>query len=97
MDAVGPLQRTEKGNKCVLRYVDSFCKYAEAIPLPDISAVTCARAYATQIITRHGVNNVLVTDNGKSFTATFLMKSVRFWESSIIRPETGHTNEWIGR
>jgi hypothetical protein len=47
MDAIGPLQRSENGNKYVLRFVDSFSKYAEAIPLPDILSVTCAHAYAT--------------------------------------------------
>jgi hypothetical protein len=78
-DAAGPLQKSEQGNKYVLIFVDIFSKYAEAIPLPDISAVTWARAYATQLITRHGVNDVLVTDNGKSFTAVFSMKSVKFW------------------
>ena len=71
MDAVGPLQKSEQGNKYVLTFVDSFSEYAEAIPLPDISAVTCARAYETQIITRHCVNDALVTYNGKSFTAIF--------------------------
>jgi hypothetical protein len=43
MDAVGPLQMSEKGNKYVVTFVDSISKYAEAIPIPDISAGTCAR------------------------------------------------------
>jgi hypothetical protein len=71
MDAVGPLQMSEKGNKYVLTFVDSFSKFAEAIAVPDISALTCARVYAREVITRHGVNDILVTDNGKSFTAFF--------------------------
>jgi transposase InsO family protein len=71
MDTVGPLQISDKGNKYILTFVDSFSKYVEAIALPDICAITCARAYASQVITRHGVNDILVTDNGTSFTAVF--------------------------
>ena len=103
MDAVGSLQKSEQGNKYVLTFADSFSKYAEAILLPDTSALTCARAYATQIFTRHGVNDVLVTDNGKSFTSIFLMKSVKFWVRNIlprrriIRPEMETWKVCIGR
>jgi hypothetical protein len=75
----------------------AFRNMRERYPSRIFRLLRARREYATQIITRHGVNNVLVTNNGRSFTATFLMKCIRFWVSSIIRSETGHTNEYIGR
>jgi hypothetical protein len=62
-DILGPIPLSNRGNRYVLTFVDKLTKYAEAIPLADVSAVTCARAYATQIVARHGVNEVLVTDH----------------------------------
>jgi transposase InsO family protein len=41
-----------------------------AIPLTDVSAVACARAYATQIFARYGINEVLVTDKELNFMST---------------------------
>jgi hypothetical protein len=47
-----------RGNRYVLTFEDKLTKYAEAITLADVSAVTCARAYATQIVARHGVRSL---------------------------------------
>jgi hypothetical protein len=78
VDIVGPLPLSGNKNRYVLTFVDKLTKYAEAIPLLEISAVTCAKAYATQIVTRHGPSEILVTDRGANFTSVFSMKRVRF-------------------
>jgi hypothetical protein len=39
-------------NRHLLTFIDHFTKYAEAIPLTDMSAETCARAYVTHVIAR---------------------------------------------
>jgi transposase InsO family protein len=77
LDAVGPLQSSANGNRYNLTFVDSFSKFADAFPVKEISAVTCARIYAEQVVTRHGINEVLVSDNGKNFTATFFEETCR--------------------
>jgi hypothetical protein len=78
MDVVGPLPLSGNKNRYVITFVDKLTKYAEAIPLPEVSAVTCAKAYATQIVTRQGPSEILVTDRGGNFTSVFSMKRVRF-------------------
>jgi cleavage and polyadenylation specificity factor subunit 1 len=65
MDICGPYPVTSGKNKYLLTFIDHLTKYAEAIPIPDTSAETCARAYATQIIARHGCGSILVTDQGR--------------------------------
>jgi hypothetical protein len=54
MDIVGPLPLSHQKNKYMLTFICHFTKYAEAVPIPDMTAETCARAYATHIVARHG-------------------------------------------
>jgi transposase InsO family protein len=77
LDIVWPLPLSSNCNKYILTLKDRLTKYAEAIPLPDVSAVTCAKAYATQIVARHGVNESLVTDNGRNFTSIFFNETCK--------------------
>jgi hypothetical protein len=83
LDAVGLLQSSANGNRYILTFIDSFSKFAEAFPVKEIFAVTCARVYSEQVVTRLGINEVLVSDNGKSFTAAFFEETCRLLGSSI--------------
>ena len=71
MDICGPCPLTPRKNKYLLTFICNFTKYAEAIPIPDMTAEVCARGYATQIIARHGTGSILVTDHGRSFVGIF--------------------------
>jgi hypothetical protein len=64
MDVRGSYLTTPRGNKYLLKFIDHFSKYVEAYPIPDQTAETCARIYATQIVTRHGTGSTLITDQG---------------------------------
>jgi hypothetical protein len=78
MDICGPYPLTPRKNKYLKTSIDHFTKYAEAIPLTDMSTETCARAYATHVIARHDSRSILVTDQDRSFTSSFSRKPVRF-------------------
>jgi transposase InsO family protein len=43
----------------------------------DQSAQTCARIYATQIVTRHGSGSKLVTDQGAAFMSSFFSETCK--------------------
>ena len=45
---------TPRKNKYSLTFIDHFTRYAEAFTIPDQTAETSARIYATQIARRHG-------------------------------------------
>ena len=80
MDLTGPYPQTERKNKYLLTFIDHFTQYAEAFPVEDQMAKTCARVFATQIITLHGTVSKLITDQGPAFMSTFPAKRVRYWE-----------------
>jgi hypothetical protein len=78
MDICGTYPLTPRKNKYLLTFIDHVTKYAEAIPIADMSAETSARAYATQIVARHGSGSSLVTDKGRYSPQCFSRKHVRF-------------------
>ena len=45
IDIVGPLPRTENGDKYILSILDHFSRYLEMVPLPDQTAETVACAF----------------------------------------------------
>ena len=53
MDICGPYPLTRRENKYLLTFIDHFTKYSEAISIQNMTAETCARAYATHVIARH--------------------------------------------
>ncbi|MCP6726113.1 transposase family protein, partial [Klebsiella pneumoniae] len=64
MDIIGPISRTERGNRYILTVVDHFTKHVEAYALPDQEAITIARVFLNEFIARFGVPYVIHTDQG---------------------------------
>ena len=71
LDVTRPYPRTPRGNKYLLTFVDHLSKFVEAFPIPDQTAETRARVYATQIVTRDGTGSKLITDQGPAFMSSF--------------------------
>ena len=67
MDLIGPLPRTERGNRYILTVVDHFTKHVEAYALPDQEAVTIARVLLNEFISRFEVPYIIYTDQGANF------------------------------
>jgi len=77
LDITGPYVTTARGNKYIPTFTDHITKYVEAFPLPNQTAETCARIYATQIVTRHGTGSQLITDQGRSFMSSFFQDTCK--------------------
>jgi transposase InsO family protein len=102
MDIVGPLPQSHQKNKYMLTFICHFTKYAEAVPIPDMTAETCARAYTTHIVARHGSGSILVTDQGRSFTSVFFKEAcrilgVRQLHSTPLHPQSNGVIERFHR
>ena len=69
MDILTDLPITPRGNKHLLVFTDYFTKWAKVIPIPDLEAITVAKAYIELIILRHGTPSRIITDRGSQFTA----------------------------
>ena len=77
MDITGPYPLTPRRNRYILTFIDHYTKYVEAFPIPDQSAQTCARVYATEILTRHGTGSKLITDQGTAFMSVFFNETCK--------------------
>ena len=74
IDFLGPLPPSS-GNIYILLIGDHFTKWHEAIPLPDQSASTTAKALLDNWITRFGCPESIHSDQGRNFEAK-LFKSL---------------------
>ena len=66
-DIMGPLQETDRFNRYILVVGDTFTKWVEAYPLPNIEAATVAEAIVNNWIATHGTPWELHTDQGSNF------------------------------
>lgn len=68
IDIVGPLPPSQ-GFTYLLTIVDRFTRWPEAVPLPDISSFTCARALVSHWVARFGIPAEISSDRGSQFTS----------------------------
>ena len=68
-DLIGPLVETPSGNRYALTIIDHCSGWAEAFPLRDKTNQSVWDAFTNGFLARHGVPEVLITDNGGEFTA----------------------------
>ena len=68
LDIVGPLPETHKGNKYLIVLVDYVTKWVEASALRSIEAKD-VMAFLQEVFSRHGLPELIVTDNGRQFIA----------------------------
>jgi transposase InsO family protein len=90
MDITGPYLLTPRKNKYLLTFIDHYTRYAEAYPIPDQTAETCARVYATQIITRHGCGSTLITDQGRAFVSAFFKEVCKILKVRKVQTSAYH-------
>ena len=77
MDILGPLPETSRGNKYILVLGDYFTKWTEAYAMQNMEAVTVARIFVNEFVSRFGAPDSLHTDQGKNFDSMLLKEVCR--------------------
>ncbi|XP_016199941.1 uncharacterized protein LOC107640950 [Arachis ipaensis] len=67
VDLLGPFSVGPRQVKYLLVAIDYYTKWVEAEPLASISSANCRKFMWRQVITRFGIPEVVVSDNGTQF------------------------------
>ncbi|XP_064389549.1 uncharacterized protein LOC135337548 [Halichondria panicea] len=89
MDIVGPLPRTQRGNRYILTICDYATRYPEAIPLPSVEATRVARELLL-LFTRVGVPEEVLSDQGTNFMSSLLDEMYQALQITRIRTTPYH-------
>ena len=98
VDTIDKLPTTPRNNKYIIVFTDYLTKWPEAFALPDIKAETIADTLVTQIICRHGVPKMLLSDRGKSFIgdvakAVYDILNIKKLNTTAYHPQTNGLTE----
>ncbi|XP_025670187.1 uncharacterized protein [Arachis hypogaea] len=68
VDLLGPFPPGPGQVKYLIVAIDYFTKWVEAEPLASISAANCQKFMWKQVVTRFGIPEAIISDNGTQFT-----------------------------
>ncbi|XP_072081081.1 uncharacterized protein [Arachis hypogaea] len=68
VDLLGPFPPGPGQVKYLIVAIDYFTKWVEAEPLASISAANCQKFMWKQVVTRFGIPEAVISDNGTQFT-----------------------------
>jgi transposase InsO family protein len=77
IDILGPLPKTDHGNRFLLVLTDRFSKLTRTVPLRTTSAFVVAKAFCDHWVFVYGPPRYVLTDNGPQFTAKFFLAVCR--------------------
>ena len=79
MDIVVPLPTAWQGYTYILTIMDRFSRYLVAVPLRGIRTETVVEAFYENWVTRFGVPEVVVTDQGAQFESEIMSELCKRW------------------
>ena len=94
MDFIGPLPMNEDGKIFLLVIVDAFSRWTELFPMPEATAEATA-ACLLQVLSRFGIPEEILSDNGPQFVSKVLKDLMRLWDVHHIF-STPHHHEGNG-
>ena len=89
MDLVGPLPRTQRGNRFILTICDYATRYPEAIALPSTEAPRISKELVA-VFARVGIPDEILSDQGTNFMSTLLEEVYRLLQVKRIRTSPYH-------
>lgn len=100
VDLVEELPATAEGYKHLLTAQDNFSKFIWAVPLRTKSADEVAKAFAEEIVLKHGIPEVVLSDQGTNFLSKIFKQLCKTFgiekiQTSSHRPQSnGSLERW---
>jgi cleavage and polyadenylation specificity factor subunit 1 len=93
VDIVGPLTPSKNGTCYLLTMIDRFSRWLEVAPLRNISAQACADAFLFTWVSRFGVPETIVSDQGTQFESALFHNmldalGIKRLRSTAYHPQT---------
>jgi Integrase core domain len=77
IDILGPLPKTDHGNRVLLVISDLFSKLTRTVPMRKTTALAVAKAFRDHWVFAYGPPKFLLSDNGTQFTAKLFVEVCR--------------------
>jgi hypothetical protein len=92
LDIVGPIETSNNGIYFILTIQDDLTKFSSAVPLPNHTANTIAKAFVEHFVGHHGIPKSIVTDQGpdflsKIFTACCKLLKIKKFNTTAYHPQ----------
>jgi len=69
VDHLGPVKRTERGNRYLLVFTDYFTRWVVAVPTEDCGAESTAKHFVERVVLQFGAPEELLSDQGPAFVS----------------------------
>lgn len=83
-DICGPYPVSSRHNRYLLKFIDHFSRYTEAIPIPSQDTETVARALVTQVFSPDCCPQILSSDRGTNFMSSIFQEVCKLLQIKSI-------------
>ena len=90
IDIIGPLEKTEQGNRYILLIVCAYSRWPEAFPLKTQEAKEIAKVLFDNIICRYGAPDELLSDRGQNFLSKLITQLCELFQITRLRTSAYH-------
>ena len=85
IDITGPHPKSSRQNQYILTVIDHFSKWAEAIAIPNHTAIVVAKALLVHVFSRYGTPVQLLSDQGREFQSELFAQLMKWLEIEKLR------------
>ena len=103
LDLLGPFPDTNKKHyEYILSVCDHFTRWIELYPIKDMEAITVAKVFVEEFVSRHGICRQTLTDQGAQFESKLfkeicMLLGIDKKRSTSFHPQTNGIQERFNR